>query len=197
MDDAALLVIDQQKGIDHPSLGQRNNPHAEAVILALLAHWRERGRPVIHIRHRSSNRDSVFWPQQEGFEFKPEFQPGETETVIEKPTPCAFARTDLEATLAQLGIGSIVITGVATNNSVEATARTAGCRGINAYVVEDACFTFAKRDFQGQLRSAEAVHDMSLANLDGEYAKVVSSEKLLPLGVNAVNDGIHSARSKE
>lgn len=185
MDDAALLVIDQQKGIDHPKLGQRNNPHAESVILALLAHWRERGRPVVHIRHRSSDLDSVFWPFQEGFEFKPAFQPGENETVIEKPTPCAFTRTDLEAILTQLGVGSIVITGVATNNPVEATARTAGCRGITTYVVEDACFTFAKRDYRGQVRDAEAVHDMSLANLDGEYAKVVGSEELLPLRVDA------------
>jgi nicotinamidase-related amidase len=96
-----------------------------------------------------------------------------------------------------LGVGSIVITGVATNNSVEATARTAGCRGINTYVVEDACFTFAKRDFRGQMRSAEAVHDMSLANLDGEYAKVVSSANLLSLCVNAVNNGARSARSKQ
>lgn len=197
MEDAALLVIDQQKGIDHPKLGPRNNPHAEAVILALLAYWHERGRPVIHIRHRSSDPDSVFWPHQEGFEFKPAFHPGNNETAIEKTTPCAFTRTDLETILTRWGVGSIVITGGATNNSVEATARTAGCRGIKAYVVEDACFTFAKRDYRGQMRSAETVHDMSLANLDGEYAEVVSSAKLLPLGVNAVNNGIHSARSKE
>ncbi|MCG6542168.1 cysteine hydrolase [Pseudomonas sp. KSR10] len=189
MEDAALLVIDQQKGIDHPKLGQRNNPHAEAVMLALLVHWQEHGRPVIHIRHRSSDPDSVFWPHQDGFEFKPAFQPGENETVIEKSTPCAFTRTDLEALLAQLGVSSIVITGVATNNSVEATARTAGCKGIDAYVVEDACFTFAKRDYRGQMRSAEAVHDMSLANLDGEYAKVVSSAKILSHRANTIKDG--------
>ncbi|WP_217474686.1 cysteine hydrolase family protein [Stutzerimonas stutzeri] len=188
MEDAALLVIDQQKGIDHPKLGQRNNPHAEAVMLALLAHWRASGRPVIHIRHRSSEPDSVFWPFQEGFDFKPAFLPSEHETVIEKPTPCAFTGTDLEAILTQLGVGSIVITGVATNNSVEATARTAGCRGIDAYVVEDACFTFVKRDYRGRMRSADAVHDMSLANLDGEYAKVISSQVLLPTGDDVRND---------
>ena len=181
MENAALLVIDQQKGIDHPKLGQRNNPHAEAAILALLTHWRGQQRPVIHVRHRSTEPESVFWPFQDGFEFKPAFQPNQNETVIEKATPCAFSGTDLEAILTQLGVGSIAITGAATNNSVEATARTAGCRGLKTYVVEDACFTFAKRDYRGRLRSAEAVHDMSLANLDGEYAKVVSSQRWLPL----------------
>jgi len=156
MEDAALLVIDQQKGIDNPKLGQRNNPHAEAAILALLTHWRGQQRPVIHVRHRSTEPESVFWPFQDGFEFKPAFQPKQNEATI-------------------------VITGAATNNSVEATARTAGCRGFRTYVVEDACFTFAKRDYRGRLRSAEAVHDMSLANLDGEYAEVVSSQRWLPL----------------
>lgn len=180
MNDAALLIIDQQQGIDHPKLGQRNNPDAELIILALLSHWRARRMPVIHIRHRSSQPESVFWPLQPGFEFKPALHPGENETVIEKNTPCAFTNTTLESALAQLNVGSIVIVGVATNNSVEATARTAGCRGIAAYVVEDACFTFTKKDYRGRHRSAQEVHDMSLANLDGEYATVINSKYLLP-----------------
>jgi hypothetical protein len=46
-------------------------------------------------------------------------------------------------------------------------------------VVVDACFTFDKRDFGGTLRSAQEVHLMALANLDGEYACVVSTEALL------------------
>ena len=41
---AALIIIDQQKGILHPKLGRRNNPQAEARILELLGHWRRTGR---------------------------------------------------------------------------------------------------------------------------------------------------------
>lgn len=37
---------------------------------------------------------------------------------------------------------------------------------------------FAKRDYTGRLRRAEEVHAMSLANLDGEYCQVVTSEEL-------------------
>lgn len=33
----ALVIIDQQAGIDHPKLGERNNPKAEAHMLRLLA----------------------------------------------------------------------------------------------------------------------------------------------------------------
>ena len=175
----ALLVIDRQKGIDHPKLGERNNPQAESEILKLLAKWREMDWPIFHIRHRSTETDSVFWPEQEGYEFKEAFIPQEGEKVITKSVPCAFTKNCLDSELSALGINEVVITGVATNNSVEATARTAGNLGLKVYVIENVCFTFAKLDYFGTPRSADEVHAMSLANLHGEYATVVSSEEMI------------------
>jgi nicotinamidase-related amidase len=72
-----------------------------------------------------------------------------------------------------------VIGGVSTNNSVEASARTAGNLGFATVVVEDATFTFDKADFGGTLRSAQEVHLMALANLHGEYADVLSTDEIL------------------
>ena len=63
---------------------------------------------------------------------------------------------------------STVFKGVATHNSVEATARAAGNLGFNVTVVADATFTFDKSDFAGRLRTADEVHAMSLANLEGD-----------------------------
>ena len=39
--------------------------------------------------------------------------------------------------------------------------------------------TFGRRDFTGRWRTADEVHAMSLANLDGEYAKVITTDELL------------------
>lgn len=50
---AALLIIDVQKAIDHPSWGKRNNPQAEQNIGRLLAAWRQAEKPIIHVRHIS------------------------------------------------------------------------------------------------------------------------------------------------
>lgn len=174
----ALIIIDQQKGINNPKLGLRNNPNAELAILNLLSIWRRFNWPIVHVKHKSSEEESVFWPHQEGFEFKPEFVPFVHEMVIEKTTPCAFTKTSLEALLNEKGIGSLVVVGASTNNSVEATVRTGGCIGFNMIVVEDACFAFAKTDYAGVPRAAEEVHAMSLANLNGEYAVIVHSSEL-------------------
>lgn len=62
---------------------------------------------------------------------------------------------------------------------MESTARTGWNLGYTVYVVENACFTFAKPDYYGKAKTADDVHAMSLANLHGEYATVLSSSQLL------------------
>ena len=177
--ETALLIIDVQRAIDHPSWGQRNNPGAERNIAALLAAWRSTRRPIYHVRHDSTEPASHYRPGQPGHEFKPEARPVAGETVIAKQTNSAFIGTDLEARLRAAGHTTLVIGGVITNNSVEATVRMAGNLGFRTFLAEDAAFTFARRDWHGQFRSASEVHAMTLANLDGEYCSVVRTADVL------------------
>jgi nicotinamidase-related amidase len=181
---AALLVIDLQKAIDHPSWGERNNPQAEQNVAALLAAWRLNQRPIYHIRHDSAEPASHYRPGQPGNDFKPEAQPLDGETIIPKTTNSAFIGTSLEASLRAAKQAILVVTGVITNNSVEATVRMAGNLGFETYLVEDACFTFGRKDWGGMWRTAAEVHAMSLANLDGEYCAVARTKEVL----EAAND---------
>jgi len=77
------------------------------------------------------------------------------------------------------GHAAVVVAGVITNNSVEATVRTAGNLGFLTWLGADACFTFGRSDWNGTSRSTEEVHAMSLANLHGEYCTVVNTAMLL------------------
>lgn len=176
---AALLIIDMQQGIQHPKLGRRNNPQAEGQMLALLQAWRDTQRPVIHIRHFSREPESVFWPEQAGVEYQSDFLPLEGERELCKQVPDAFCNSPLAQWLKSDSITQVITVGVATNNSVEVTARTGGNLGFDVIVPHDGCFTFDKPDFFGTPRSAEDVHAMSLGNLHGEYATVVGSEEIL------------------
>jgi nicotinamidase-related amidase len=176
---AALLLIDLQQAIDDPVWGTRNNPDAEKNAARLLAHWRRQQWPVIHVRHDSTDPTSSYRPGQDGNLFKPEFVPLPDETVIAKRVNSAFIGTGLEELLRAGSHTALVVAGVITNNSVEATVRMAGNLGFAVWLVEDACFTFARRDWNGVSRSAEDVHAMSLANLDGEYCTVLRAADVL------------------
>ncbi|MFC3532591.1 cysteine hydrolase family protein [Vogesella facilis] len=177
----ALIIIDMQQGMRRMPAESRNNPQAEATILRLLRAWRAAGQPVVHVRHISLTPGSPFWPGQDGAEFQPELQPLPGEHVQEKNVPDVFIHSQLERWLRVRGIQRLVITGVSTNNSVEACARSAGNLGFDTLVVADGCYAYAKTDFDGVARSAQQVHAMALANLHGEYAQVIDSEAALAL----------------
>lgn len=182
--DTALIIVDVQKGIDDfywAKDGPRNGTDGEASIVRLLAAWREAGRPVVLVRHDSVEEGSPFWPENPGNAFKDEVMPHAGELVVAKNTNSAFVGTGLEQRLRERNIESLVIVGVITNNSLEATVRMSGNLGFDTIVAADACWTFAKRDWSGTLRTAQEVHDMALANMDGEYASVMTTDDLLAL----------------
>ncbi len=174
-----LILIDLQRAVDDPSWGPRNNPEAENNVARLLDAWRTLGWPIIHVRHDSIVPNSTYRPGQIGNEFKPEAQPLVGEKLVAKQTNSAFIGTDLEAFLRAHDFQVLVMAGVSSSNSVEATVRMAGNLGFATYLVADASFTFDKVDWQGRHRSADEVHAMSLANLNGEYCRVVLTDWVL------------------
>lgn len=175
----ALIIIDMQQGMANPAAGQRNNPDAEHRIASLLDAWRAAGAPVVHVRHMSRTPGSPFWPGQPGAEFQPRLAPLAHEHVVEKNVPDCFVNSGLERWLRVRGIAAVVLAGVSTNNSVEASARSAGNLGFATTVAADACYAYAKTDYAGAPRSADDVHYMALSNLDGEYATIVDTASLL------------------
>jgi nicotinamidase-related amidase len=178
-DKPALLIIDVQQAIDHPRWGVRNNPQLESNLRKLLEKWRQCGWPVYHVAHDSTEPGSTYRPGQWGNEFKLEVQPRTGERIIRKSTNSAFVGTELEKELHQEGLTTLVICGVITNNSVEATTRMAGNLGFRTFVVSDGTATFARRDLRGKWWDADDVQHLSLANMSGEYATVVTTAELL------------------
>lgn len=176
---AALLLVDIQHAIDDPSWGPRNHPEAERQAGRLLAAWREAGAPVVHIRHDSVEPGSTYRPGQHGHTFKPDVMPQPGETVFGKHTNSAFIGTGLAAHLADAGIGTLVICGVSTSNSVQTTVRMAGNLGYRVWLAEDAAFCFDITDRAGRHYPADAVHDLCLAMLEGEYCSVACTDALI------------------
>ena len=176
---AALIIVDVQKGFDLPGWGERNNPQAEDNIARLLDAWRRTGRPLYFIRHHSTKPQSPLRPGQQGSEIKDVVAPLPGEPVVTKHVHSAFIGTDLEKMLRDAGQGTVVVTGLTTDHCVSTTARMAGDMGFSTYVVADATAAHDREGFDGRRYPADEVHSTALASLQGEFATVVDTDTLL------------------
>lgn len=180
-DRPALILIDIQKGFDNIDYwgGQRNNPKAEENASELLRLWRAHNLPVFHIKHCSSNPASPLNEANEGNDFKELVKPINNEPVIKKNVNSAFIGTDLKETLDHSKITKIVIVGLTTDHCISTTVRMAGNLGFDTFLVADATATFNKKGLEGQNYSAELIHATALASLNGEFARIVTTEFLI------------------
>ena len=176
---AALLVVDVQRGFDAPSWGGRNNPEAEANIARIIAAWRKAGRPVYHVFHDSVSPESPLRPDSPGNAPKAEAAPAEGEPIYRKSVNSAFIGTSLEADLRSAGIETVVVVGLTTNHCVSTTVRMAGNLGFETLLVTDATATFDRPALDGRRRPAQEVHEAALSDLQGEFATLTDSEAVI------------------
>jgi nicotinamidase-related amidase len=177
----ALIVVDVQRAFDEWEAAgkRRNNPEAVARIADLLSAFRDRGAPIFHIRHQGTRPNSSFRPEATGYPVKDEAREIEGEPVIVKRVNSAFIGTDLEHRLRAAGIETLIICGATTNHCVETTTRMAGNLGFDAALVRDATWTFDRVGPDGDAHSAKDIHAMTLANLNGEFARIVSTAEAI------------------
>ncbi|MHC2925616.1 nicotinamidase-related amidase [Bradyrhizobium diazoefficiens] len=177
----ALIVIDVQRAFDEWEAAgkRRNNPDAVARIVDLLAAFRANGAPIFHIRHEGTKPNSSFLPSRSGYAVKDEAREQDGEPVIVKRVNSAFIGTDLETRLRASGITTLVICGATTNHCVETTTRMAGNLGFDTRLVRDATWTFDRIGPDGDAHSAEEIHAMTLSNLNGEFARIVTAGEVI------------------
>lgn len=149
-------------------------------IARILEAFRERGLPVVHVRVMNQRLDSsdTSWrykvmgvivpPNVIEADFIPELTPIEGEVVLNKTTSSVFMSTNADFVLRNMGVDSIVMTGVVTNNCVESSTRNATDIGYRVMLVHDCCAAWT-----------EEGHNYALQHLDRNFARVVSTDWVL------------------
>ncbi|MDD5702391.1 MAG: cysteine hydrolase [Dehalococcoidales bacterium] len=129
----------------------------------------ERRRLREETAKRMMGLDRLFKLGSPELEIIDELKPVAGELVIDKNSASAFNSSNIDQLLHNLGIDSLVLTGVATNACVETTARDAADRGYKCILVDDACATFHGQD----------VHDMTMRNFSALFGKVMKTEGVI------------------
>jgi nicotinamidase-related amidase len=195
--DPAVVTIDLHRGHLDPAVATLPLPAADAAalmerVVPMLAAFRARGVPVVHLVTAYRDRDEIlsnpYWALQSG-------RPGSTRTAIaehnliglpgldlmpgvlaegdvvidtKKRYDC-FVGTDLEFVLRSMGRRTLLIAGVNTNSCVLATTVAASVRDFSVIVLDDAVASMM----------GAGAHEAALGILGASFATVAPSAEVL------------------
>ncbi|NYV68933.1 cysteine hydrolase family protein [Bacillus sp. Gen3] len=105
-----------------------------------------------------------------GAEMIDELKPLEDEIVVEKTTDSVLSGTNYEFLLRNMGIETVVCTGVVTDQCVASTVRSLADAGFEVILVEDACCA-----------ATQELHDAEIMIMNQIYCKVMSTNETIKL----------------
>lgn len=197
-DTTALMIIDMQyvdahrewgmgkqlkeKGAEH--LGSYYFDRLETLVVPHIRRLQDACRaadiPVVHVRIKAHTLDArdVSWrykqfqifcpPGSKEAEILEELAPLPGEVVVDKHTSGVFNSTNIDSLLRNMGIDTLIMTGVVTYGCVETSTRGAMDRNYKVLLVEDACAGWNQE-----------AHDASIRNLHRNFAVVRSTGDIL------------------
>jgi nicotinamidase-related amidase len=143
----ALIIVDMQQGLfstpRHDTDGLINR------LNQLAARLRAHRSPVIFIQQCGPDGDFLH-PSQPGFAIHGDLMVEPEDVIVTKASCDAFLNTNLAATLGELGVDEVIVTGCATDFCVDTTIRSALAHGYPTIVPEDGHTTFDRPHLSAQ-----------------------------------------------
>ncbi len=161
----AIVVIDMQRGL---VLGAYRQDAVVATVNALIERGRAAGVPVVFVQHNHATFEPMMRGNR-GWEIFGELDRQPDDPVVEKAACDAFYETTLDATLRNLGVRELLITGLQTEYCVDTACRAALSHGYDVVLVEDGHSTG-----DADLPAAEIIrhHNTVLANMVHPSAQI-------------------------
>lgn len=178
----AILVVDMLNDFLTPG-GKMVLEGGDALfepINNLLTEGRSKGIPIIYVNdsHRVSLRlDREFTKRAEhcidgtwGAEVVEELSPQQEDFIVKKSRFSGFFETDLDLTLKDLKIETVIVVGVVTNICVRSTIHDAFFRGYQVIVPEDCVMATGERE-----------QESSLYDIQTHFGEVSDSKRIIEL----------------
>ena len=159
LENVAVLVVDMLNDFVTGALGCER---AKAIVPAnaqLLDAARKAGVPVIfcndaHIAR--IDRELKLWGDHaiagtKGAEVIPELKLSDKDYVVPKRRYSGFFQTDLDILLKELGVKTVIMTGLHAHMCVRHTSADAYCLGYDVIVAKEATDSFTQEDYENGL----------------------------------------------
>ena len=127
----ALLIIDVQNGVVADA---HDRDAVIANINTLVDKARAEEVPVVWVQHA----DEGLVKGSDSWQYVPELVRKDPEPLVHKSYGDSFEGTDLEAVLAERGVGKLVVAGAQTDACIRSTIHGAFTRGYDVTLVADA-----------------------------------------------------------
>ena len=170
---AALLVIDAIEAVGDDSLYDPDAATAayRAAVARSVAACHSAGIPVIYCNDahiRGLDREPELWGEH-GIAGEtrifPEIEVGERDVIVPKRRYSGFFQTDLDLTLRELGVKTVIAVGADTNICVLHTLADAYFNNYASVVVTDATMTFLCGTQEGALEHCEKCYGSELVTV--------------------------------
>ena len=145
-------------------------PHVKRLVEAA----REKGITVIYSNDahlKGVDGELKLWGDHaivgtKGAEVIPELTPGEGDYIIPKRRYSGFFQTDLHLLLTELGVDTLIMTGLHTHMCVRHTTADAYCWGYDIIVPKDATDSFTQEDYEYGLNYLKEVYGAEITTVD-------------------------------
>ncbi|HWR22773.1 MAG TPA: isochorismatase family cysteine hydrolase [Feifaniaceae bacterium] len=175
----AVIVVDMLNDFVTGALGCDRAREIVPALAKLVRAAREHGIPVIYANDshlRGIDRELELWGDHairgtEGAEVIPALKPEEGDYAVPKRRYSGFYQTDLQLLLFELGVDTLVITGLHTHMCCRHTSADAYYLGLQLVVPRETTNAFTEEDYLSGLKYLEEVYGAEICDLEELLAR--------------------------
>ena len=170
----AVLVVDMLNDFVTGALKCDRGLKIVPKTAELLNGCCEKGIPVIFCNDahlKGIDHELKLWGDHaiagtKGAEVIPELEPNKKDYVVPKRRYSGFFHTDLDLLLKELGVDTVIMTGLHTHMCVRHTSADAYQLGYNVVVAKDATDSFTQEDYDYGIKYLKEVYGAEITDVD-------------------------------
>lgn len=170
----AVIVVDMLNDFVTGSLGCDRAKAIIPSLAKLLNAAREKNVPVIYSNDshlKGVDHELELWGDHairgtSGAEIIPELSPSAQDYIVPKRRYSGFFQTDMQLLLTELGVDTVIITGLHAHMCCRHTAADAYCYGYKIVVPKETTNSFTEADYTYGLKYLKDVYGAEICSLD-------------------------------